>query len=538
MPFVHDEREITVSPNRTDGFADAADLSEAISYVRTRSSLTRPYTVRLLPGIYTSDDTIDATGLTGVRFRGSGKDATIIGATKAWAESHRTGGATVQGFFDVSSANNVSFVGLTVHGTYGDDGTLTVGQSNALSGILHDTMVGNVLIDDCDVFGFEYAVSAGTNTSPQRIDIMNSRLFGNSNCVRSGVEKWHIFSCDLRATKTDTGPSQTTFASGLQFIGTGEFQVWGCHIHAEDRRTASGDPSGGPVAAVRFPQQAGTLAQILGSTIHVMVGTNPGLANNRFAAVDVNNNVASTLFLIGCDLIYESTTLTQGCIGGISMNTTSASSSNIRLAGCMIRDNGGSGGTQRGWLVRPGASLISSGPNIDISGVRYYDGMVVPTNQITLTGNPAFQPNGTTTLASGTKIILLLTDSGNVGGATDTDFAASVTVTVPDSSLYKAGQYIKAASHADTAWTRIKNIPNSTTLTLEETYRGGALVDTQAKLGVANANTQIDGTYRVLPTLTTAVNETLSISSKHATGFVITSSNGASTATLDWVLMR
>jgi len=527
------DREIVIAPSGT------LTLQQAIDQARPLATAANPMTIRMLPGLYVSDVTINATGLTGVRFVGAGRRSTIIGGTKTWGETHRTGGAGFQGYFDVSGCNEVSLHNLTVDATYGDDGTMTLSQSNALSGILHDTMSGNLLVDSCDVHGFEYAMSAGANANANvRVDLMNSSLFGNANTIRSGSEKWHIFSCDLRGTKTNTGPSQTNGASGLQFLGSGEFQVWGSHIHAEDRRTVAG---GGisAIAGVRMPVAGTQPMQILGSTIHVKVVNDAGGAD-RFGAVDIQSNVAAPLILVGCDLIYETGTMTQGIIGGITMPISDLGSSVVRMTDCSIRDNGGSGGGQRGWIARQGSVVVATGPTIDISGSRWYDGISTPTTQITLVGRPATPQSGTATLASGTKTILLLTDSGNSTetNVTFTNGSASVTGGTNFAGAgFKPGMFTRRSAGTDADWIRIKNVAAST-LTLESNYTGTGGAGSTAKLGTPNTLTQNDAAYRLSTMLATNVNETLNVITRKPGLFIINSSNPSSTATVDWELIR
>lgn len=511
---------------------DSAAIQAVIDAVRPVATLAKPRIIYIPPGLYQAGTTINATNLTGVRFVGGGAESTIIRATKGWITSNASGGGGFHGLFDVSGCNDVVFDNLQVDGVFGDDGTIGF-TANALSGILHDNMLGNLMIRNSIVRGGEYCVSAGANANAAtRVDIMNSRLLGNMNCVRGGAEKWHIFSSDIRGTATDTGFSQTANPSGVQFLGTGEFQVWGCHIHAEDQRATAGN---GHVVAVR-PSAAGSSGQFIGCTLHVDI-LHDGAGT--YAGVHLTSNISTTVIFVGCDVIYETPVMTGGVIGAISTIASTSSAATLRFTSCNFRDNGGSGGTHRGWLVRPGGTIVNAGPTIDVSGCRYLDGADVPTTQITLTGQPATQPSASTTLVSGTKAVILLTDAGTTSDTTAvfTNGSASVTGGTAFTTNFKTGQFIRLTTDTDANWARIKNIASASAITLEETYLGTGGTGT-ARKGTPNVNTQNDSNYRVLPVLTTAVNETLNISVKRPGFFVVNSSNAASTATLDWTLTR
>src|SRR5260221_5040782 len=273
--------EVIVDPNGILGKYKTIQL--AINYVRNNATLAKPWTIRLLPGIYVRYVTIDATNLTGVRFVGAGPEISIVGATKTWIVNNATGGVGFHGVFDVSGCNDVTFFDMQVNGVYGDDGTILT-TANAESGILHDNMQGNLVIRNCLIRGSAYAVSAGGNANASAlVEIYNSTLLGNTTSIRGGAEKWHIFSSDLRGTTTNTNVVQINNPSGLSLLGTGEFQVWGCHIHGEDQRTV---PSSGSVAGIQFGG-ANASVQIIGCTVHVMV---PNDGTGNYASVVINGN--------------------------------------------------------------------------------------------------------------------------------------------------------------------------------------------------------------------------------------------------------
>lgn len=523
-----------------DGITDdSGSIQAAVNYIRTIASSSYQYVLSFAPGTFLLNSTIDCTSVTNIKFQGSGTEATRIVGTKSWL-SGVLNGSTIQGLIDCSSSGSVSFGDLTIDATYGDDGTFSSAPSGIAPAVKADTPSGNFFFFNADLKSTGYCISVATGGTGFRFDLFRCRLFSGSDTIRSSSEKWHFFACDLRATRTDTTPGDSAAISGLQMLGAGEFQLWGCHIHAEDQRTSAGSTSNA-VAAMKVPSASTGSAKLVGCTLHCVVQNDSGSATSRFCCIDIGSNVINNVQLIGCDLIYETGTMTQGIVGGISIGTAGGSSNTLRLIGCSIRDVGGSGGSLRGWLVRPGGVVISAGPIIEIGSTRYFDGMYVPTTgSITLQGSPSVPVNGSATLVAGTKTVLLITDSGNSSEAAAVYTAGGTSITGGTnftSAGFKPGMFTKRSADPDTAWTRIKNIPSAGTMTLEEGYRGTNGTET-AKLGTPSVQTQNDTTYRIMTTLTTAVNETINVTGKTGSFFTLTSSNGASTATVDWMLTR
>jgi hypothetical protein len=259
------------------------------------------------------------------------------------------------------------------------------------------------------------------------------------------------------------------------------------------------------------------------------------------AGLEANASTGSGVknILDGVVLTVRTGALTRGFVGGVLLPAASASGS-YDLTGCYFDDAAGSGGDQRGAIARRGLALVTGTPVVRVNGGRMapYVGPLNGSAATFLSKEPN-QIVGGATLASGVARVLLITDAGNGGGAADCSFTSggtSVSTATDLTATYRIGDYIRAASHDDSAWTQIKNT-SSTTITLVEGYRGATLATTQGKRGTPNDNTQPDGSYRV--NVTAAITgETFGVTLKHASGFLITSSNAASTATVDWILAR
>lgn len=289
--------------------------------------------------------------------------------------------------------------------------------------------------------------------------------------------------------------------------------------------------------------QSATRLVVVGTTVHAKIMGDMDTSTRTSSPVQVTTGNSGNLVLVGDDLLLDTGTLTQGSAGALVYGVTAGQGSlNITIAGSNFYDASGSGGTRRGSLVKVTTSGTS--PVFRISGSRLAGGFV-GSNASAINTTQWGRASGTSTLVAGTSIVLLITDGGNKGGAAATSFTnGSTSVTGTGTTFltdFKPGQFIRAASHTDATWTRIASIASDTAMTLDTGgYRGATLATTQAKVGIPNDNTQPEGTYQVALTPTTAPGaaESYYVTTKHASGFTITSTNGASTVTLDWVLSR
>lgn len=524
-------RQITVDPTGTNGYT----LQGALTYAIAQSTLAAPWTVTLLPGIYSSDVQINARNATGLVIAGISRGASIVAASKAWLTANCATGNN--GFFDVSGANGVTISNLTINGVYGDDGTIG-SCANAEAGLQMDNLAGLLTINDADIMGAEYSMAAFAGGSGQRVDIVNSRLYGNRNTVRNASELWHMFSVDLRGMVTATNTGQTGGASGLQSLGSGELDCWGCHIHAEDMRSPAGSAAG--VAGVRASNVAGGKIFIVGSTIHVksVVGDGTG-ATARFGCLDVPANASSTTVIMDSHMQYETGTVTTGIYGGITMPSVALSSATVKVINTTVTDLAGSGGSQRGAVVRQGNSTVSAGPTMEISGLQTTAPIILPT-PLAMTYSTPGRVTGNSTLASGVFCVPLLTSQGNTSetAAVFTNGSASITGGVTFNTIFFAGDFVRLSTDTDCMWTRVK-VVTATSLTLEETYPGSSATGTATR-GTASASTQPDGTYRVFvePTAAPAASEVFFVTGKDTGHFKLNSSSGASALNLDWFLTR
>lgn len=519
------ENEVTVSPNRVDSHADFSSIQDAIDYVAVRASLSNPWTIRLLPGIYEIKDELDATDTTGIRIVGAGRDSTIIRMV-AGGSYYGTGSGN-QDVINATGADGLFLSHLWLDG-------LTNAAANFIGGVLSGMRVdgANVVLDSVRISAPSYSTWVVLGTAGKLVEIFNSKFDCGSGMI-IGRETWHIFSSELRATRTstqfDSAGTPPNPISGLTSFSSGEVQIWGCHIHSEDSTTAPGPGLG--VACFRLSGTGSTLNfEVLGTTCHVKVTAN--------YAGDIRTALlqgAGRFSFIGNNFLIDATPASSATTVGVFGGGGNASMA-VHLRGNNVQQNNPttpSAATLIGfWSTNGAISGTVSISGQDASDVGF---LAAPS---TFSGTDMTRTSGSATLASGVARVLLITDAGN-SAVTDAVFnPASVSVTTATgdfTTVFRAGDFVRLSTDTDSTWTRIATV-TTTTLTLAENYRGTSNTGT-ARRATRTNQTQPNATYRAAVTAA-ITGETFSVTAKHASGFTITSSNGASTATVDWILLR
>lgn len=539
--FPFSNREIVVEPDSPNGRSNSANLQAVLNEAKALASATNPIVIRLLPGIYmleTGTAGLSLTSASYVKLCGAGPELTIIRTASGWMADSASGSDAV--LLNLSSSSHIVLEGIYFDNRT-NQATDLVTNKNAPA-ILFD-LADDIIVNRCRVAGVVYGGFTNTASGGKMIESFDSRWEGANGGWRSNAETWHVFSGSMESLVTDATDSAAvvTPLQGVQ-IG-GPAQIWGAHIHCEDQRTTSE----GAVAVEMNSNLAGGV-EILGSTLHVKVTNDTDTNGRRFAPLEMNSSsAAAALRVSGCNLLIEApnVTATSAFVGQLILSA-SHNSQRIEISGNSLRESlSASGLYRRGHVVNrisantaPTIRWLSNGMGSTLFGWTKAAAVnsAVATLETTSLGHQA----GTATLSSGTKAVLLITDAGNAAGTVT--FAASTSVSAGTNldTIFKPGDFVKNAADGDNAWTRIRAV-TATTLTLEENYRGSTTGAGQtARLGTQNANTQPDGSYRVsvTPTSTPSAAESYVITSKHASGFTITSTSGTSAVSLDWLLLR
>lgn len=528
--------EYVVYPNGQVGPGTHATLQAALTAAKANATSTSPVTVRLMPGVYTiaaGQAALSLTSASYVNLVGAGPELTIIRIGAGW-EAGATTGANL---LDLTSSTHIRLEGIYFDALTNND----ISINSLVTAILLDH-VDDVIINRCRIEAPVYGTWAQAGDAGSLVEAFDSRFMGADGGIRTGAETWHIFSGSLMAMFGDSNLDVAVSAPlfGIQFGGP--TQIWGAHIHCEDMRTTS---LGCVAAAIGTFASASIGVEIVGTTLHVKVTNDTDSNSRRFSPLEVNNTGASIgLRVSGCDLILEAPNVTATSATLAQLNIIgSANTHRYEITGNSFKENvSGSGLYRRGTIVNKHASAnapvirwLANGVGSTING--FTKSAAVNGAVATFETSSIASQRGSATLSSGAKTVLLITDGGAAAGTVT--FAASTSVTAGTNldTIFKPGDFVKNNADGDTAWTRIRAV-TATTLTLEENYRGATTGAGQtAKVGTQTTSTQPDGTYSVVVTATTT-GETFSITNKHASGFTITSSSGASTATVDWILAR
>lgn len=520
-------RTITVDPAGIQG--TIRTIQAAIDYVGPRSTVADPWTIRLLPGIYTHDTPLDMTNLSGVNMVGAGSALSIIRASDAFFVSG------VEDLIDVSDSNDIMFRGVWIDAR--TNATIANTGLNIFAGVLANT-ANRIRFDSCKVSAVSYPIWVSTGTAGHLIELYNSITLGGVGC-RSHNETWHIFSCELRGERTDnTQFAGNTVPTSFQVQGASEVQIWGSHLHAED--ASSTDPFGIDVITL----SSGGSIEVLGSTLHVKVLNDTTLTGRSYNIVRSNTAVATASARIaGSNIIIDAGNTTEKSAIITPLYLQNAHSSQVfEFSGNTLRETVGVGPV-RGAVIRSGGGTAvpivrwQGGPHSPngFTPIGFgATGTTIATVQSRVPGLTA----GSATLASGAKIVLLVTDEGDTAetAASFTSAGTSVTGGVAFDTIFRAGEFVRLSTHTDATWSQIKTV-TATTLTLYEGYRGATGGPGTARRATQNAQTQPDGTYFVNVTAD-VTGETFSVTTKHRSGFTITSSDVASTAVVDWILTR
>lgn len=550
-------REVQVGPSGSiDGYK-ASTLGAAISYAISQATAANPYTVRLLPGVYSFDASIDASSATGLRIIGGGPDSTRIVATATWVAA-ASAGTTASGLLNLTGASDVVVQGLYIDGGYENRPASTEVQVSP-SGILLDQLAGDITISNCYIKGLSQAVFSGNTNTGRRVFVLNTRFLSLLQTVVPGAEDWFYYGSSLRAVRAST--DTTTDVSTKMVVafnpgGTtavGSSYLSGCQLESIYTGVpANNDPFFIAPLRVGGTGLSGGRVIMSGCTLKATMLSQPT------SAIELGGVSLAGLGETGWILRFSGTTfITQ--TGSLSIAPTSArvgvfvaselggsfdTSNTVEVVGCDHLDVG-SGGRQRGSF----ASILGAGSLglIRLSGFRSPLGPALNGAETAWGGFDQNLTRGTATLSAGIKRVLLVSDAGNQSG-TGTFSSSSTSVTGSGTSFttqFAVGDFIRRSDGNDSQWTRIALITDDTHLSLEENYRG-----TSGSATVRRATPTQDtpyagtaassGNYRVLltPTAAPGASELFYVTSKHASGFLINSSDGASTKTLDYLVVR
>lgn len=523
-------REFVVDP-KNNALEDYTNLQAALTAAKALASADNPVTIRLKAGVYLVDEGLVCTEADGINLVGEGFQHTIIrGTVAAFVENEEFI------LLDITDSTNMCFRGI--HFDARSNATpAALGASGGSTTMFLDG-TDAIRFDSCFCEAVTYSVWAAAGVAGNLIEAFNSRFLA-TNGVRTNAETWHFFSCDLRSERDDDTQFLGTVAqTALQ--ATGPCQIWGSHLHVEDNSTGSATQS---LAGVKL--NAGFSVEVLGSTIHTVVANNTDSSTRKVSNVEVASADANAAIIVaGCNLILDTPNITEITTSvGIFIITTTNNGQVHKFIGNAITADIGAG-PRSGNVV---SNQATGTPTIHwigntSSSYGWTRAAAVGGAIATFSGmGPASQAGGAT-LASGVSRVLLLTDTGDTAetGAVFNSGTTTVTGGSAFNTIFKPGDFVRhtgaSASHNDSHWTRIRAV-SATTLTLEENYRGTSATGT-AKKGTQTVATQPDGSYRVSLTSTSVANETFSVTLKHASGFLITSSNGASTTTVDFVILR
>lgn len=530
------------------------DLRQSISYAAGQATSANPYTVRLAPGTYITNSQINMTGSQNIRIVGAGMESTKIIGTATWVAA-ASAGTTASGLLNLTGSGNIVLQNLTIDGGYENRPAATEVQISP-SGLLLDQLVGDITIIGCHIKGLTNAIFSGNANSGIAIRCFSSKFLALLQTIVSASEDWFFHGCNIGAirastdTTTDVSTKMCLALNPGASSSIGSMYVNGCEVEAVYTGAPSGDP--GFIGAVRIGGSAlanGRL-YVTGGTMRVTMLSQPTMAADcgcllipgagetgwfaQFSGVTFITetgalSLAPTSARVGVVVTSE--------IGG-SFDTTNI----LEFAGCTHRDIG-SGGRQRGAFV----TLLPGIGTIRQEGWHSPLGPLLTSAETASGGTDQNFTRGTATLSSGIKRILLITDVGNkTGTATFSSSSTAVTgVGTAFTTQFRVGDFIRRSDGTDSQWTRINTITDDTNIVLEENYRGSSGSAT-VRLGTPTSDTPFAGTaavaanYRVLvtPTAAPGAAELFYVTSKHASGFTINSSDGASTKTLDYLVVR
>lgn len=348
--------EIIVDPNGRIG--NYTTLAAAFAYVAATATAASPWTIRLLPGIYTQ--TAVLTPPSYCTLVGAGRDATIIQRTTALANSVTVGGVGRDPIIGSgSSVTNFRIENLTInHAGAWASGKETTGLA------LQDPLyfrAGNVRLQGTT---WSFAMGRTALASPQA-ESTNTYF---DNC---------IFTVDNTGTATSNDNIHLTNA---------DLYLTGCQLLFTGTSTNSSDVirvSGGRLflkatdiihRMTSTPTQSCCCIVINGSTVDAEIRIQGGrlltdLSGGDFngsgsdlSVIDFRNTVSGgdlNFYAEGTEFEYRTGAITAArSVTGFHCGQTfsNATKGNFFLAGCSIRDLGGSGGTNRADVVIDAAS--------------------------------------------------------------------------------------------------------------------------------------------------------------------------------------
>lgn len=558
--------EIIVDPN---GFLGAySTLQIAINYAAALSTAANPWTIRLLPGVYSSPTSITVPANTvGLNIVGPGSDAVIIRPTAAWYSSL----VASANFLDLGNLEMGTLAGFTVDTQTNDPLTSPYNTTIAISAIGWSANSAapkkQLVVKDVHIMG----TASGWNTytasstgAPPTLFFSNCLIESRSIGYEAGNESLIANSTTVLAFNDTTAywgtqsqpsgsgsdgiASKRVNAISLGTTGSGWTQAWqGGYLLAYDNRSGT---AGGSVSVLRVAQGASnSLAQFDGlkflSTQHCTQPDDGAGSENHTAGIVIpgGTTVLGRIAATGCEFSQEVATNSKGYFMGstVVVDSTTASGLTIDIAGGHSELSAGSLSktAANGVQGRLGdvvyTQISGTPPTINFVGHQLKQGFTAP---IAVSTIQDFRPRKVTgTFASANNVIVMLATTPVTLGSTAffTNGSAAVSAGTGFTTNLIPGDFIRASPDANSALVRIKSIESASALTLAANYVGTGGTQT-VFASAANQNTQPDTSYGVA--ITGNVNETFWVTAKTATSFTVNSSNATSTATVDCVVTR
>jgi uncharacterized repeat protein (TIGR01451 family) len=451
-------REISVDPNAIDG--GYPTIASALAYIASvPATQAAPWTVRLLPGVYSQAAPLNVPSWTIIR--GAGKGVTIIKRTTAADNITYGTSALADPVLAVGQTQGVEIYDLTLlhSGTYsgfGAGASLPVG--------IFTGAARQLKIERCRLEGTAYGWYDKTDSTDASFPkpVVDGTIGDESYwyTIRDSEVVGHRFGALGQVARHETFAYGTTFLldipSGANGLGDGAQRAvhnWeyaqtylvGCNVVLRSKAaltfSSSGNYGGGVVSD--DSSVSNTAVYLTGTKIQIdltgggdLNGTHTGMAGIVAGNLATNN----TVHCRGCEVTYRSDTITSApFFGGICVWNfgSSTDSSTAFLSGTSFRDLGGSGATIRADAIVGVSFLVGSlrEPKlIEVEGSRISSwsylvstGSPSPTHAQFFRTSPSINYQaGTATLASGTSTVTLPVAYPNTGTQV-TDYRVSLT---------------------------------------------------------------------------------------------------------------
>jgi hypothetical protein len=396
-------------------------LQAAMTYAGTQASAANPWTVKMLPGVYSMSAVLNCANLSYVTLQGSGIENTLLLRSTALTDS---GGSIrlLDPVVDFSGSTRCAIADMTIE----HDGTM--GANAHPCGLVISNSTGfratnlRILSSYVGVEAQNTVPPSGGNDATQntftgcKIVVVNAGD-GNADTFYTTKCDIHFYNCYMEMSATANGPD-------CLFAGANErIVIIGC----EFVRRQTGGAAGIGRVMVTQPVSSGNATKIyaVGSRFY-----------NDWSAGDINSatgdctviditgaGTADTdISFDGCKIDYESGALTSArtlCGLQVGQGGGSGTAFTVRLNGTEIRDLGGSGATNRkdimilvsasGGVKQPKAIYVTGG-KVSSWGYRSNFGTPAVSHTSMVVREPtANYQTGSATLNAGTPATVAVT---------------------------------------------------------------------------------------------------------------------------------